>query len=51
MNVINETYGGAIENAKHVSAAMGWMYFLVVLLLVGIVAGICSAFVFYQRRD
>ena len=51
MNVINETYGSAISGAQHVSAAMGWMYFLLVLLLVGVVALICSAFVFYQRRD
>lgn len=51
MNVINETYGGAIDGAKHVSAAMGWMYFLVVLLVVGLVALIFSTFVFYQRRD
>jgi hypothetical protein len=30
---------------------MGWMYFLVVLLIVGLVAAIFSAYVFYQRRD
>ena len=51
MNVIENTYGGTIEGAKHVSAAMGWMYFLVVLLVVGVVAAIFSAYVFYQRRD
>ncbi|MBE6701978.1 MAG: sugar ABC transporter permease [Ruminococcaceae bacterium] len=36
---------------KYVSSAMGWMYLLVVLLIVGIVAAIFSAYVFYQRRD
>lgn len=51
MNVINDTYGGAIAGAKHISAAMGWMYFLVVMLVVGLVALIFSAYVFYQRRD
>lgn len=51
MNVISETYAGVTDGAKHISAAMGWMYFGVVLLLVGLVAAICSAFVFYQRRD
>ena len=49
MQVINETYG--TPGGKYVSAAMGWMYFLVVLLIVGIVAAIFSAYVFYQRRD
>ena len=51
MNVINETYAGVMKGAEHVSAAMGWMYFLVVLAIVGVVAAIFSAYVFYQRRD
>ena len=49
MEVINKTY--ATSGGKYVSAAMGWMYFLVVLLIVGFVALIFSAYVFYQRRD
>ncbi len=53
MNVIQNTYSNATlgVSAKHVSAAMGWMYFLIVLLIVGLVAAIFSAYVFYQRRD
>lgn len=51
MQLINNTYMGVEAGAKHVSAAMGWMYFLVVLAIVGIVAGIFSMYVFYQRRD
>lgn len=51
MNVINETYASSSSTGKHVSAAMGWMYFLVVLLVVGLVAAVFSAYVFYQRRD
>ncbi len=52
MTLINNTYlNAAKEGAKSLSAAMGWMYFLLVLLIVGIVAGIFSAYVFYQRRD
>ena len=51
MGVINDTYMGVMVGSKHISAAMGWMYFLVVLLIVGIVAGLFSAYVFYQRRD
>ncbi len=50
MKVINETYGKGADG-RHISAAMGWMYFLVVLLIVGLVAAIFSAYVFYQRRD
>lgn len=34
-----------------ISSAMSWMYFLIVMLIIGAVAGILSAFVFYQRRD
>ena len=50
MKVINDTYGKGADG-RHISAAMGWMYFLVVLLIVGLVAAIFSAYVFYQRRD
>ena len=31
--------------------AMSWMYFLVVMLIIAVVAGIVSTFVFYQRKD
>lgn len=31
--------------------AMSWIYFLVVILIIALVAGIISAYVFYQRRD
>ena len=33
------------------SSAMSWMYFLIVILIIAAVAGLLSAFVFYQRRD
>ncbi len=33
------------------SSAMAWMYFLIVMLIIGAVFGIFSAFVFYQKRD
>ncbi len=51
MQLINNTYMGVQEGAKNISAAMGWMYFLVVLAVVGVIAAIFSAYVFYQRRD
>ena len=33
------------------ASAMYWIYFIVVALILAIVAGIVSSFVFYQRRD
>jgi hypothetical protein len=51
MGVIDEMYNGVGVTSKNISAAMGWMYFLVVLAVVGIVAAVFSAYVFYQRKD
>ena len=39
------------SNGKEISSAMSWMYFLIVIFIVAIVAAIASAFVFYQRKD
>ena len=44
--VYNESLHGQV-----LSSAMSWMYFLVVILIVAVVAGIFSSVVFYQRRD
>ena len=33
------------------SSAMAWMYFLLVMLILALLGGIFSAFVFYQKRD
>ncbi len=53
MSYISEVYGNANTNmgGNVTATAMSWMYFLVVLLMLGIVAGILSAYVFYQRKD
>ncbi len=51
MKAIDAMHGSMEPHADHISAAMGWMYFLVVLVIVGIVAAIFSAYVFYQRKD
>ena len=50
-NKIMTFIDGARVEGDAISAAMSWMYFLVVILIVAAVAGICSAFVFYQRRN
>ena len=47
MSYINNYSGPADE----VGIAMAWMYFLIVMLIIGVVAAIASSFVFYQRRD
>jgi hypothetical protein len=33
------------------ATAMSWIYFVVVLLIIAVVAGIASTFIFYQRKD
>ena len=43
---------GVYDNgSKTVSSAMAWVYFLIVIAVVGIVSAILSAYIFYQRRD
>ena len=49
MQFIDEVYSGT--NGNVISSAMSWMYFIIVILVVAAVAGIFSAYVFYQRRD
>lgn len=34
-----------------VSSAMSWMYFLIIAVIVGLIVAICSAFVFYSRKN
>ena len=49
MRFIDSVY--TTTNGKEISSAMSWMYFLIVILIVAAVAGIASAFVFYQKKD
>lgn len=49
MMYIDEVYSQAKGNV--LSSAMAWMYFIVVLLLIGVVALILSSYIFYQKRD
>ncbi len=46
MKYIDE-FGGAQSQA----IAMSWIYFLLVVIIIGVVAAIASSMVFYQRRD
>ncbi len=51
MSYIQTVYSGTTRSARVLSSAMSWIYFVIVLVLIGAVAGIISAFVFYQRKD
>ncbi len=50
MTYINEIYLNA-SGGRVLSTAMSWIYFLLVILLLGLVALVLSSFIFYQRRD
>ena len=39
------------STSQVVSSAMAWVYFIIVLAIVGVVTGLLSAYIFYQRRD
>lgn len=49
MTYITNVYDQAGGNV--LSSAMAWIYFLIVLVIIGLVAAILSAYVFYQKRD
>lgn len=50
MSYISGVYGENLHG-QVLSSAMSWMYFLVIILLVVIIAFIMRLFIFYQRRD
>ena len=50
MTYINEIYLTA-SGGRVLSTAMSWVYFLLVIALLGLVAFLLSFFVFYQRKD
>ncbi len=49
MTFINSVYQQS-DGQVH-SSAMSWMYFLIVMLILAVVVGIFSAFVFYNKKD
>ncbi len=51
MSYIQSAPSSITTNGTEIATAMSWMYFLVVVLILAIVAGIMSSFVFYQRKD
>lgn len=49
MSYISKIYSSA--GGYVLSAAMSWIYFLLVIGCIALVVGVLSAFIFYQRRD
>ena len=48
----NAASNSIFENrGDEVSVAMAWIYFLIVMLIVGLIVAVLSAFVFYQRKS
>jgi ABC-type sugar transport system permease subunit len=49
MKYIGTVYSQSEGNVK--SSAMAWIYFMIVIVIVAIIASVLSAFVFYQRKS
>ena len=49
MAYISRIYSQA--GGMELSAAMSWIYFMIVIAIVGVIAAVLSAFVFYQRKS
>ena len=50
MSYISDAYS-ATGGGSEVSTAMSWIYFIIVILIVAVIAGILSASVFYSRKN
>ena len=50
MKYISTVYAQS-DGGDVLSCAMSWVYFLLVILIIAVVAAILGAFVFYQKRD
>ena len=48
MALVLKTYN---DGQLTLSSAMAWMYFILVIVIIAVVAGIISMYTFYQRRD
>ncbi len=50
-NPVMEFVRDYYQDSNVVSTAMAWIYFLIVMVVVALIAAIFSAFVFYQRKN
>ncbi len=52
MSFINNKYTDIMNGGgREIATAMSWLYFLIVIGIIALVAGVLSAYIFYQRRD
>ncbi len=50
-NAVMSYISSVYSSNRHVSTAMAWIYFLIIILIVAVIASIISAFVFYSRKN
>ena len=50
-NVVMSYVQSVYTTGREISTAMSWMYFLLIMAIIGVLGLIASAFVFYQKRD
>ena len=50
-NQVMTYISGVYSRSMTLSSAMSWIYFLLVIIIVAVIAGIFSAFVFYGRKN
>ncbi|MBE6601110.1 MAG: sugar ABC transporter permease [Ruminococcaceae bacterium] len=50
-NPVMSFISGVYKENDILSSAMAWIYFVIVILIVAIIASVLSAFVFYQRKN
>ena len=51
MSFIRNKYSDIANGGREVATAMSWIYFLIVIGIIAVVAGVLSAYIFYQKRD
>ena len=51
MTYISSASQSLKDQGMAISTAMSWIYFLVVIAILGLIAAVCSAYVFYQKKN
>jgi ABC-type spermidine/putrescine transport system permease subunit II len=50
-NIVMSYIANKYDAGRELATAMSWIYFVVIMAIIGIVALIASSYVFYQKRD
>ncbi len=50
-NIVMTYIAGKYDAGRELATAMSWIYFVVIMAIIGVVALIASSYVFYQKRD